>query len=236
MLLPKVDYFNLSSAGWEAESTSENKSVGYLATAQGPDGFPVAIDAGGEIQEPEVNYIATKDAVLSNIVLGDVKTINGKQYMLGSITINTNAGQYPTMTARGKQIENNGTAGCRCRLDNEISVSHLYHAQNFGMFEVTNGQLNSSTLTINSDVGTAMIDGVIKSSDLVGGSITVTGNVIGVNNYGEISQPSVSITLEESQSILSSCITQPLTQTNPNGDYPTYSFEIQYALKANYHA
>lgn len=232
-LLSKIDYFGLSSDGWEVESTSENKSAGYVATAQKNDGFVCAIDAGPTIQDPEVNYICTKDADLSGITLGKVITYGGKKYMLGSITINTNAGQYPTMTASGKEVEANAVGGCKCQID-YLSVSHLYHAQTFDMFELTGGQLNSSTLTINSDVGTAVIDGVVKSSDLVGGSMVITGTVVGVDNAGEIATPTINVLTSSSPAILSGCITKPLSQTNPNGDFPTYDFEITYSLQATH--
>lgn len=63
-LKSKTDYFNLGTSGWEVSDTSENKSVGYTAEAQGPDGFLVALDSGGEIAAPSVDYIATADATL----------------------------------------------------------------------------------------------------------------------------------------------------------------------------
>ena len=100
-LKTKIDYYGLSSSGWEVSDTSENRAVGYVAEAQGPDGFLVAIDANGEIVAPEVNYVATSTATLNSVVLGSVKTILGKKVALGGITINTSAGAAPTMTATG---------------------------------------------------------------------------------------------------------------------------------------
>lgn len=100
-LKTKTDYYGLSSSGWEVSDTSENRSVGYVAEAQGPDGFLVALDVDGEIVAPEVNYVATSDATLTSVVLGSVKTILGKKVALGGITINTSAGAAPTMTATG---------------------------------------------------------------------------------------------------------------------------------------
>lgn len=100
-LKTKTDYYGLSASGWEVSDTSENRAVGYVAEAQGPDGFLVAVDAGGEIVAPEVNYIATSSATLTSVVLGSVKTILGKQVALGGITITTSAGSAPTMTATG---------------------------------------------------------------------------------------------------------------------------------------
>lgn len=230
-LKTKTDYYGLSSSGWEVSDTSENRSVGYVAEAQGPDGFLVAVDADGEIVAPEVNYVATSDATLNSVVLGSVKTILGKKVALGGITINTSAGAAPTMTATGSQIEDNGSAHCTCTLGG-ISVDSLYHAQDFGLFSVSNGQLTQSTLTINGDIATTTVDGVIKSSDLVGGSIEVTGTIVGVTDAGAIATPTVSISTP-SGNVLSGVMTQPVSETNPNGDFPSYSFTAKWSLKAD---
>lgn len=101
MLKSKTDYFNLGTSGWEVSDTSENRSVGYTAEAQGPDGFLVAIDVGGDITAPSVDYIATSNATLSGVVLGSVSTVLGGKVALGSVSITTSAGAAPTMTATG---------------------------------------------------------------------------------------------------------------------------------------
>lgn len=230
-LKAKTDYYNLSASGWEVSDTSENRTIGYNAQAQGPDGFIVAVDAGGENIAPEVNYVATSQATLNGVVLGSVSTILNKQVALGGITINTSAGAAPTMTASGSQIEDNGTAHCTCTLSG-VTVSPLYHAQTFGLFTVTNGQLTQSTLTIDANIATTTIDGTIKSSDLVGGTLQITGTVIGVSDTGVISTPTVTIGTP-SGSVGAGVMTQPLTETNPNGDFPSYSFTIEFPLKAD---
>lgn len=230
-LLTKVDYYNLGGSGWEVSDTSENRAVGYTAEAQGPDGFIVAVDAGGENVAPQVNYVATADATLSGVKLGDVQTILTKKVALGGITITTQAGEAPTMTATGSQIEDNGTAHCTCTLGS-ISVSGLFHAQDFGLFTITDGQLTSSTLTIEGNINTAMVDGVIKSSDLVGGKITISGEVVGVSDAGAISTPTLTVGTP-SGNVGTGTITQPLSQENPNGDFPRYSFTVEFPLKAD---
>lgn len=230
-LKTKTDYFGLASAGWEVTDTSENRSVGYTAEAQGPDGFLVAIDVGGNNVAPQVDYIATANATLAGVVLGSVQTVLSSSVALGSVSITTAAGQAPTMTATGSQIENNGTAGCTCTLGS-LSVDHLFHAQDFGLFTVSNGQLTQSTFTATGEIATAMVDGVIKSSDLVGGSIEVTGTIIGVSDAGVISTPTVTLGTPGGN-VLSGVMTQPLTETNPNGDFPSYTFTARWPLKAD---
>lgn len=231
MLKTKTNYFpSLTTAGWEVQSTSENREVGS-AEAQGDNGFVVAISTFGEKIKPTCDYIATSTASLSNIVVGSVTTIDSKPIALGSISIKTTAGQAPTMTASGSQIEDNGIAHCTCTLSG-LTISPLFHAQDFGLFTVSDGQLTDSTLNIDGEIATAEVDGVIKSSDLVGGRITCSGTIVGVNNSGAISTPSITIS-QPSGSVLSGVITQPLSENNPNGDYPTYSFTITWPLKAD---
>ena len=230
-LLQKVDYFDLSSSGFAVTDTSENKSAGYIAEARGDDNFLVAVDTSGEIVNPQCDYIVTSQATLTSVVLGSVKTILGKKIALGNITINTSAGQAPTMTASGSQIEDNGTAHCTATCTG-VTLSPLYHAQDFGLFEVSNGQLQSSTLTYTGDIGTAMVDGVIKSSDLIGASIQVNGTIVGVNDSGVISTPTVTLNTP-SGNVLSGVMTQPLTETNNNGQFPTYNFTATWGVKAD---
>lgn len=231
-LLTKTDYYGLAtSSGFEVESTSEGKTMGFQAEARGPDGFLVAIETGAERQAPTVNYVATSSVNISSVVMGSVKTVDGHQVALGSVTITTAAGEPVRMTATGSEIEAGGTAHCTATLSG-ISLSSLFHAQNFGLFTVTGGQLTNSTLTVEGNIGTAECDGVIKASDLVGASIRVSGTIVGVSDAGAISTPTVTLSTP-SGNVLAGVMTQPLTQENPNGDFPTYSFEATWGLKAN---
>lgn len=84
---------------------------------------------------------------------------------------------------------------------------------------MSNGQLTQSTLTVNASIGTAPVDGVIKASDLVGGSLVITGTIVGVNDEGEISTPTIT-PFPASGNLGDGVLTQPLSETNPNGDYP----------------
>ena len=135
------------------------------------------------------------------------------------------------MTATGSQIENGGSAHCTCTLSG-VSVSPLFHAQDFGLFTVSGGQLTQSTLTINGEIATTTVDGVIKSSDLVGGSIEVAGTIVGVSDAGVIGAPTLTLNTP-SGNVLPGVLTQPLSQTNPNGDFPTYQFTARWALQAD---
>lgn len=230
-LLAKTDYYGLASAGFEVESTAENKSVGFQAEARGDDGFLVAVEVGDDVLAPTVNYVVTSNATASGIVLGSVNTVNNKKIALGSVSITTAAGEPVRMSASGSQIEDNGTAHCTATLGS-ISLSSLFHAQDFGLFTVANGQLVNSTLNAEGNVATALVDGVIKASDLVGAQLRVSGTIVGVNNAGVISTPTVTLNAPTGN-VLSGHFTTPLTQENPNGDFPQYTFEAMWGIKAD---
>lgn len=133
------------------------------------------------------------------------------------------------MTASGQQIELSGTAHCTCTLGN-VSVTGLFHAQDFGLFSVSGGQLTNSTFTADGTIGTAEVDGVVKASDLVGGKVTVTGTIVGVSDAGVISTPTVTLSSFGGKA---GVFTQPLSETNPNGDFPSYQFSAEWPLAAD---
>lgn len=231
-LLQKQDYFNLGSNGWEVTDTSDNRSLNYT-TAQGDDGFTVAIEVFGNEDgtiAPQVNYVATNDAQLEGVVLGDVTEIQGKKIALGGITLTTNAGQAPTMSATGSEVGEDGKVQCTCTLPS-FSVSSKFHAQDFGLFTVSNGILQSSTLSITSNIATAECDGIIKAFDLVGAEVVVSGTILGYDKTTKtISTPTISV---QQLAGKSGVITQKPSQTNPNGEFPQYSFEVRYILSAD---
>ncbi len=230
-LKTKVDYFGLATAGFSVSDTAENRQPGYVAEARGPDNFLVAVDSGEESVGPSVDYVVTGSASLASVVLGSVTTILGKPVALGGISVTTQAGQPPKMTATGKEIESGGSAHCTATVSG-VTLSPLYHAQDFGLFTVTGGQLQQSTLEISGDIATAAVDGVVKSSDLVGAAVTVSGTIVGVSDAGAVSTPTVALKTPGGN-VLAGVLTQPLTETNPNGEFPTYTFTAQFGLKAD---
>ncbi len=227
-LKTKTDYFGLASSGFEVASTGENRSIG-TAEAQGEDGFTVAVESFGERIAPTCEYVCTSDATLAGVVLGSVRSVEGKTVALANVSITTRAGQAPTMTASGQQIEDSGSAHCTCTLS-DISVSGLFHAQNFGLFSVSGGQLTDSTLNAEGTVGTAEVDGVIKASDLVGGKLTVSGTIVGVTDAGAISTPTVTLNAFGGKSGI---FTTPVSESNPNGEFCTYAFAAEWPLAAD---
>lgn len=229
-LKTKTDYYGIATTGLEVSDTSENRSIS-TAEAQGEDGFVVATESFGEKVAPTVNYVVTGTSVtLSDVVLGERIAFgtgqNAHKLMLATITISTSAGNAPTVSATGQQVEDgDGIDNCTVTLD-DVTISGLHHAQFFGGITMsgTGAHLTSSTYTLECTISTADVDGVTKASDLTGGKRTFTGNItVSGSTYAV-----PTITLPSGWHF-----TTPVTETNPNGDFPTYTFTAEAPLAAD---
>lgn len=222
----KQDYYSLGNvAGLTLVATSENKSES-IAEAQGENGFVVATQTYGVRSAPACDYVITSNVELSGIVLGSVTAISSDNFCLGEITITTGAGQVPTLAASGSQVES-GTVhgGCTCTMPT-INVSKLHHAQKFGAFGINTGfgaHLTQCTFTAQCTVSTADKDGTPLAHDIVDGRCTVTGTI-----QCSTSPYTLPVIIPETGWEL----TSPLSETNPDGDFPTYTFTLTRYLTA----
>lgn len=223
----KQDYYDLSDkSGLVLVSTTENKSES-VAEAQGENGFVVATQTYGVRSAPACDYVITSDVNLSGIVLGSINKISSDNFCLGEITVTTAAGSVPTLAASGSQVES-GTAhgGCTCTMPT-VNVSRLHHAQNFGAFGLQAGfgaHLTQCTFTAQCTVSTADKDGTPLAHDIVDGRCTVTGTI-----QCSTSPYTLPVITPETGWEL----TSPLSETNPDGDFPTYTFTLTRYLTAN---
>lgn len=91
--------------------SSQDGATSSLAEAPNSNGDTAYFDVYGEVIAPSTEYAVTGEVDLSNIVLGSVHTVGDKKVRLVSVTINTAAGQVPTVTISGEQVESTATAG-----------------------------------------------------------------------------------------------------------------------------
>lgn len=103
----KVDFFGIAGDGIVLTETNENKTA---STAEGHNeaGDIVAFEVFGETMSPDCTYVLSADSQLSTIQCGKAVSgtgdYSGKKFTVGSITINTSAGQPPTIQASGEQV------------------------------------------------------------------------------------------------------------------------------------
>ena len=89
MFKQKQDYYGLGEIdGLTLVSTTENKSESTVE-AQGENGFVVAVEGFGVKSAPACDFVITKGITLSSITFGDITVIDGKNYCLASLEINT---------------------------------------------------------------------------------------------------------------------------------------------------
>ena len=102
MFKQKTDYYGLgtSGIGLTLVGTTENKTESSV-TAQGENGFVVAVEGFGVRSAPACEYIFTNNVTLSDIKFGKITTLSGHNYCLSQVEVNSQAGSAPTMTASG---------------------------------------------------------------------------------------------------------------------------------------
>ena len=99
-----------SISGLTPKSSSDGKTS---SVAEAPDeyGDTNAHDVYGEVLNPQTEYAVTDEVDLSDIVLGSIHTYNTtKKLMLTQVTVNTQAGNPPTVTISGVEVESGATA------------------------------------------------------------------------------------------------------------------------------
>lgn len=104
-------------------------------------------------------------------------------------------------------------------------MTGLHHAQTFGAFTYggTGAHLTQSTFTATCTINVASKDGVPLAHDITDGRLEVNGTLqVSDASYGT---PTLSAASGWN-------ITAPLTETNPDSDYPTYSFTVTKYLTA----
>lgn len=102
-----VNYWG-SISGITPKSSSDGKTSS-LAEAQNSYGDTAAHDVYGEVLAPSTEYAVTGEVDLSDISLGTIHTSGGKKLMLTEVVVNTQAGQPPTVSISGVEVESGAT-------------------------------------------------------------------------------------------------------------------------------
>lgn len=107
-----VNYWG-SIDGLTPKSSSDGKTSS-VAEAPNEYGDTAAHDVYGETLAPSTEYAVTDEVDLSDIELGSIHTLGegtgAKKLMLTQVQINTQAGNPPTVTISGVEVESDATA------------------------------------------------------------------------------------------------------------------------------
>ena len=102
-----VSYWG-SIAGLTPKSSSDGKTS-QMAEAANEYGDTAAHDEYGELLAPSTEYVVTGVVDLSAFALGSIGTWNTHKIMLTQVQVNTQAGQPPTVTFSGVEVDSCAT-------------------------------------------------------------------------------------------------------------------------------
>ena len=224
----KTDPFGLtgsSQPGYgilECVAVTDNASAS-LAEAHDEDGTLVAKEVYGAQIAPSADYKVKKSGTLEDIVLGAVTTYSTKRVVLTSFSVNTSAGGETTVTASGEEVESSSDGTCPATYTiPDIAVGVCHHAKILATAFTLGGTgcyLQSANYTFACACGKATKDGTPIAHGVY-------------EAYGE-----AQITIIQTGSTPPSLtaggnwfISSPLSQTNPDADYPTWSATLRLHL------
>ncbi len=217
----KTDPFGIADSDIVCVSTGDGRAA-QVVEATDQYGTIKASEVFGETISPTAEYRLKDDASLS-VALGGVSTFDGKSVALQGITINTSAGNPPTVNASGVQVEDNATSNCVYNLAGNVDFCH--HAQIlFGAFSVGGSgcYLQTANYSASCGITQATKEGVCIAHDAVNGRIQAT---VEIKQTGS-DEPSLSAGAAW-------VVISPLACSNPDSDYPTYSATLVKYLDRN---
>lgn len=177
---------------------------------------------------PSCNYVFATDATISSIHIGAASAgEEGKFFTTNQLTINTGAGTAPTMSASGQEVPSQDHTDCYYEgPSGDIKMCH--HAQllfglNSNVTMPTGCYLTTANYTIGGSLTTATKDGKVVSYDISDGKVTASLTFVSIDGT---TKPTISAGTLPTDWTISS----PLTLSEPDADYPTYTCEISKCL------
>lgn len=216
----KTDYCGLAGTAVVCKGATENRSGSYLEKT-GQDGSIVATKLYGTANASPSNEYAIKGDATLSVVLGSVATVDGKKYMLQSVSVSTGSATEPTLSATAVQVEDGAATGSRYAAPS-LSLSPDDVAQVlFGGFTLsgTGCELTQCNAEISCTVGLTTVNGDPVASDPHTAKIVLSLTIL---QTGE-AEPSVSPATGWE-------LSAPLTSSDPDADLPTWTCSVSKAL------
>lgn len=222
------DYFNLTSSqnGLVVQESSQNVQA---STAEGHNekGDVVAFEVFGERMSPSATYLLGKDYSLPSLQMGVPIQGTGdyaqKKFVYAGVTITTAAGQPPTIQVTGEEIPTTiDHTDCYYQIPS-ATLELCHHAQALWGVPIgpedlgTGNYLQNATYTAGGNLSLATKDGEIVSYDITDGKLEVQATII------QTGQTAPTITIPSGSDW---SITSPLTCSNPDADYPSWTVTL----------
>ena len=203
-----VNYWG-SIDGLTPKSSSDGKTSS-VAEAPNEYGDTAAHDVYGEVLAPSTEYAVTDEVDLSDIELGSIHTYNTtKKLMLTQVQINTQAGNPPTVSISGVEVESDATAKRTYALTGTLTPRSKAQDVCGAFTASTNFTQINTTASVDPHVQT--VGGVPVASDASHGRIEVQATMTDGAGNGAITAASGG----------GFTVTASPAETNPDANYIT---------------
>lgn len=216
----QTDYYGLGSTTLILTSSDENKSV-TVVQAHNEKGDIVAQDTCGETSAPNCSFVLKGDTTISTVKLGNPNGTGGKKYAVTSFNIDTSAGSPPSVSVSGEEVPSASTQDCYYDVPS-ATIKVCHHAQIlWSAFTLTGAgcYLTNASYSAQCNLSKATKDGDTIAYDVTEGVITVN---VTIQQTGTTS-PSLGAGSDWT-------ITSPLTCSNPDADYPSWTATLTKTL------
>ena len=243
-----IDYFGLGTATSNAlklKSSAENRSIQSTSGAN-TYGDAAVVDAYGETAAPSAEYDVIDEVAhtVANpvITLGTVGTPTGieKPVVLGSLSISTQTGSAPSVSASGQMVQT-GAAQLRDYVLPAFTLSPRHRAQDFlGLMSIKKGANAASESedygysSVNAnfpiEITLAQPQGVTQTYDLHGGMATVDFTM----NWYSGTAPTIELTTAASN--LGATMASKGSRSDPDNGYTQYTWQVSFPLVGAEHS
>lgn len=239
-----IDYFGLeagSSNKIKVKGSNENRSKQSTSGANSY-GDAVVVDSWGETAAPSAEYDIV-DTITQAVFpeLGSINTPTGMNpVVLGTVTISTQSGAAPTVSASGQMVQSGATQLREYTLPT-MSVSPRHRAQDFmGLSSIKIGTsdadetedygLESVSATFPIEITLAQPKGDLKTYDLHGGMATCSFTM----NWYASTAPTIA--LSSAGTALGATISEPASKACPEGGYTQYTWTVSFPMVGSEHS
>ena len=234
-----IDYFGLeagSSDKIKVKSSAENRSKQSTSGANSY-GDAAVVDSWGETAAPSAEYDVV-DAITQAAFpdLGSLTTITGMAgpVVLGTVTISTQNGSAPTVSASGQMVQAGATQLREYTLP-DFALSARHRAQDFlglctfkiganDASDVEDYGLESVSATFPIEFSLAQPKGNLATYDLHGGMATCQYTM----NWYSATAPTIA--LSDAATALGATMSEPVSKASPEGGYTQYTWTVAFPL------
>ena len=240
-----IDYFGLETASSNAlkrKSSAENRSI-QTASGANTYGDAAVVDSYGETAAPSTEYDVVDElahdpsaAGTTLVTLGTVNSPTGiaNPVVLGSLTISTQNGSAPSMSASGQMVQSGATQLRAYKLP-AFTLSPRHRAQDFlGLVSIKKGNSAASPIedygleSVNAqfpiEFTLAQPQGVVMNYDIHGGMATVDYTM----NWYSGTAPTIDLTA--AATALGATMASLASRSDPDNGYTQYTWQVSFPL------